>query len=57
MTQTEFVTKIDSRGSINVPKALREAGYGIGVKVLVILRIVEEGPANEQVKEYQEEAT
>ncbi len=40
MTQTEFVTKIDSRGSVNIPKALQEAGYTTGTKVHVILEIV-----------------
>ena len=42
MTHTEFVTKIDSRGSVNIPKALQEAGYKTGVKVHVKLEIVSE---------------
>ena len=42
MTQTEFVTKIDSRGSVNIPKSLQEAGYTTGTKVRVILEIVNE---------------
>ena len=40
MSQTEFVTKIDSRRSINVPKVLQDAGYKTGTKVRVILEIV-----------------
>ena len=42
MSQTEFVTKIDSRGSVNIPKALQKAGYKTGIKVLVKLEIVKE---------------
>ena len=46
MSQTEFVTKIDSRGSVNIPKALQEAGYTTGIKVHVILEIVNEQLSN-----------
>ena len=42
MSQTEFVTKIDSRGSVNIPKALQDAGYTTGIKVHVILEIINE---------------
>lgn len=37
-TQTMFKSRIDTRGSICVPKSIQEAGYPKGQEVLVILK-------------------
>ncbi|MHA1416519.1 MAG: hypothetical protein ACTSRR_09710 [Candidatus Heimdallarchaeaceae archaeon] len=40
-----FVTNIGTRGTITIPKKIRDAGYGTGKKVRVILKL--EGPADD----------
>ena len=41
----KFVAKIDTRGSINVPSFLqKQKGFEPGVKVIVILELLEEKP-------------
>jgi len=52
MTYTEFIAKIDTRGSITIPKPIRAIGFKTGIVVRVKLEIMaqpsKEGQENKQ---------
>lgn len=53
--RTEFVTTIDSRGSINIPKAIRAVGFKTGTRVKVEIKVIEQLSDLSESQEKQED--